>query len=194
MRFSELNLKLPDWVEPFLANYDEDFTTTKQRMRLVIDLSRENFKQATGGPFAAAVFDLDSGILLNCGVNLVESVGCSVAHAEIVALSLAQKSLGSYDLSQTDRRCQLITSTEPCAMCLGAICWSGVRSIACAARDEDARKIGFDEGDKPTGWVTTLTNRGIAVERDVLREQAADVLKNYAGSGGIIYNPKSSGD
>ena len=191
MRFSELKLKLPNWVRPFLDSFDPDFLTTKQRMRLVIELSRENFKQNTGGPFAAAVFDLDSGELLHCGVNLVESANCSVAHAEVVALSLAQQSLGSYDLSQTDRRCQLITSTEPCAMCLGAICWSGVRSVVCAARDEDARNIGFDEGDKPAEWVTTLTNRGIVVERDVLREQAADVLNHYADSGGIIYNPKS---
>ena len=153
VRFSELKLKLPNWVEPFLADFNADLSTTELRMRLVIELSRENFKQTTGGPFAAAVFDLDSGNLLHCGVNLVESVGCSIAHAEVVALSLAQQSLGSYDLSKNSRRCQLLTSTEPCAMCLGAICWSGLRSVVCAARDEDARKIGFDEGDKPNDWI-----------------------------------------
>ncbi|MBN2375694.1 MAG: nucleoside deaminase [Sedimentisphaerales bacterium] len=194
MRFSELNLKLPNWVEPFLDGFDTDLSTTEQRMKLVIELSRENFKKNTGGPFAAAVFDLDSGNLLHCGVNLVESVGCSIAHAEVVALSLAQQALGTYDLSQNNRRCQLLTSTEPCAMCLGAICWSGVSSVVCAARDEDARRIGFDEGDKPTDWIATLTKRGIAVERDILRESAADVLKSYADSGGIIYNPKSLND
>jgi len=74
-------------------------------------------------------------------------------------------------------------------MCLGAIPWSGVRSVVCSARDQDARSIGFDEGSKPQNWVKSLENRGIDVVRDVLREKAKAVLLQYGSTGGLIYNP-----
>jgi tRNA(Arg) A34 adenosine deaminase TadA len=73
-------------------------------------------------------------------------------------------------------------------MCFGAVPWSGVRRLVCGARDEDARAIGFDEGPKLADWVTALNDRGITVLRDVLRDDAVAVLRDYIASGGIIYN------
>lgn len=73
-------------------------------------------------------------------------------------------------------------------MCLGAIPWSGVSRLVCGARDEDARRIGFDEGDKPSDWIGRLRKRGIEVVRDVSRTEAVSVLEEYARNGGIIYN------
>jgi len=81
-----------------------------------------------------------------------------------------------------------VTRTEPCAMCLGAIPWSGVRRLVCGARDEDARQVGMDEGDKPDDWEACFGRRGIAVTRDVCRAGAADVLLAYRDGGGLIYN------
>ncbi len=78
-------------------------------------------------------------------------------------------------------------------MCLGATPWSGVRHLVCAARDEDAERVGFDEGAKPAEWVPTLERRGITVQRDVLRDEAASVLREYAESGGEIYNARRGG-
>ncbi len=74
-------------------------------------------------------------------------------------------------------------------MCLGAIPWSGLSRLFCGARDEDARAIGFDEGAKPSDWATALNQRGVQVERDLLRWKAVAVLNRYASSGGKIYNP-----
>jgi tRNA(Arg) A34 adenosine deaminase TadA len=73
-------------------------------------------------------------------------------------------------------------------MCFGAIHWSGILSLVCGARDEDARAIGFDEGPKLPDWVSALNDRGIRVTRDVLRGEATAVLKEYAAKGGILYN------
>jgi tRNA(Arg) A34 adenosine deaminase TadA len=73
-------------------------------------------------------------------------------------------------------------------MCLGAVPWSGVSRLICGARDEDARRIGFDEGSKPTNWIGELEQRGIVVVRDVLRQKAVKVLEEYKASGGPIYN------
>jgi tRNA(Arg) A34 adenosine deaminase TadA len=188
MNMPEVYIHLPDWVENFLETAPQIFKDVEDRMRFVLALSRQNVQHGTGGPFAAAVFEND-GRLVAAGVNLVVTSKCSVFHAEIVALALAQSVMGRYDLSDGGRlHYDLFATTEPCAMCFGAIPWSGVRRLVCGARDEDARAIGFDEGPKILDWVSALNDRGIAVLRDVLRTDAVTVLQDYATAGGTIYN------
>jgi tRNA(Arg) A34 adenosine deaminase TadA len=188
MNLPEITIHLPDWVEDFLKNAPEVFPRVEDRMRFVLELSRQNVQRATGGPFAAAVFDND-GRLIASGVNMVVTSNCSVFHAEILALIIAQSLLGRYDLSDGGTiQYDLFATTEPCAMCFGAIPWSGVSRLVCGARDEDARAIGFDEGPKLADWVASLNDRGIAVLRDVLRSDAVAVLQEYVKAGGPIYH------
>ena len=158
-------------------------------MRVAIDLAMRNIDEQHGGPFGAAVFDNTTNHLVGPGVNLVIPSSNPTAHAEIVAMGVAGARLGQYDLGANGSRpTTLVTSTEPCAMCLGATPWSGVSALVVGARDEDARAIGFDEGSKPDDWVEYLESRGIAVQPDVLREDASDVLRRYMTTGGEIYN------
>jgi len=188
MDFFELWIRLPDWVSGFVGEGEVAFSSVEGRMGFVVGASRENVRRETGGPFGAGVFDGD-GRLISFGVNIVEASNCSVLYAEIVAIAFAQKALGRYDLSNGGKEhYELVTSTEPCAMCFGAVPWSGVKSLVCGARDEDARSIGFDEGPKLANWVEALEQRGISVVRDVLREEATAVLREYAEGGGTIYN------
>jgi tRNA(Arg) A34 adenosine deaminase TadA len=189
VRFPRVVLRLPDWVEDALA--DRLYPTVEDRMRLAVELSRLNVRHGTGGPFGAAIFERETGELLAPGVNLVVAANCSVFHAEMVAIMVAQQLVGGFDLGGEDRQpYELVASTEPCAMCLGATPWSGVRHLVCGARDEDASAIGFDEGEKPIQWVPALERRGITVVRDVLREEAASVLREYVENGGEIYNAR----
>ncbi len=162
---------------------------------MVLELAQQNIQQATGGPFAAAIFNEDTGTVVSAGVNLVVRSNYSMAHAEVIAITFAQRAFDTFDLARPGiPRLQLVTSTEPCVMCFGALTWSGVRSLVCGARDEDARAIGFDEGAKTPDWIAGLERRGIAVQRDICRTDAVAVLQEYQAGGGIIYNssPKSS--
>ncbi|MGB3632736.1 MAG: nucleoside deaminase [Rubrobacteraceae bacterium] len=191
MQFPSVELSLPGWLEEYVESSGKVYPTVEDRMRLVIELSRMNVLQETGGPFGAAVFDRGTGELLSPGVNLVTSANCSVAHAEIVALAVAQQVLGTFDLGGPGRpHYELVTSTDPCAMCLGATPWSGIRSLVTGARGEDAEEIGFDEGLKPVGWEQAFTENGITVTRDVLRQEAAAVLRQYGSLGGEVYNSR----
>lgn len=184
-------LRSPAWLSAHLESLPTVHAGVEDRMKMVIELSRLSVERGTGGPFGAAVFERDSGRLLAAGVNSVERCGCSIAHAEIMAIMTAQGMLGTYDLGAEGLPVhELVSSTEPCAMCFGAIPWSGVRRVVCGARDEDARSIGFDEGPKPADWVSALQQRGIEVLRDVLRDDAAAVLRLYGASGGVIYNAR----
>jgi len=184
----ELRFELPDWMQHLIGKDKIVCPSLEDRMRFAIRLSWENVEQQTGGPFGAAVFDSD-GVLVAPGINIVTASNCSVLHAEIVALMLAQKVLGRYDIGNASRgRYDLVATTQPCAMCFGAIPWSGVSRLVCGGRDEDARRIGFDEGPKPENWIAGLESRGIAVVQDVLRKEAVDVLQRYAQLGRPIYN------
>ena len=183
----DLVIKVPSWVDSFPT--DTRHPTTDTRMEWVLALARANVQHATGGPFAAAVFERDSGKLVAAGVNLVLASGYSPLHAEIVAIMRAQQAVGDFRLGAAGRPAlELVSSTAPCAMCLGAVPWSGVKGLVCGARDEDARAIGFDEGHKPAGWRAYLQGRGITVAEDVMRSEAAAILQEYKKAGGEIYN------
>lgn len=191
MSFPQVTLELPGWVEELLPDPRGTYPTEEDRMRLVVELSRLNVEHGTGGPFGAAIFERETGRLLAPGVNLVVPASCSVAHAEMVAIMIAQQVVGDFDLGSEGKPAyELYASTEPCAMCLGATPWSGVRGLSCGARDEDARAVGFDEGAKLPDWIAALEEIGISVKRDVLREDAARVLFDYADGGGEIYNAR----
>ena len=187
----ELRLRLPSWTPELLAGAHGPWRGDDEQMDLVLALAAENVRQRTGGPFSAAVFDA-AGHLLAVGVNVVEPGRTAIAHAEIVAIALAGQAIGSFDLS-TLGPTTLVASTEPCAMCLGAVPWSGVSRLVCGAQDGDARRIGFEEGHKPADWAEDLARRGIAVARGVRRSEAVGVLQDYVRLGGRIYNAASNG-
>jgi tRNA(Arg) A34 adenosine deaminase TadA len=177
---------LPDWTSAFLQSQPVTYSTIEQRMRLAIELSRLNVEHHTGGPFGAAVFDNKNGKLISVGVNVVVASQCSIAHAEMTAIALAQQALSTHNPA-SQGEFQLVSSCQPCAMCLGAIPWSGVKSLVCGARGEDAEAVGFDEGAKPADWIKQLQTRGIEVTLDILRAKAKAVLDTYKSTNGIIY-------
>lgn len=194
MFFSDFTFRLPSWMGEALSNLPHVFPTVEEKMRLAIRLAQLNVEYRTGGPFGAAIFDARTHTLLAPGVNLVVPMNCSVLHAEMVAIMMAQQQIRHYDLSAIEGRSfELVTSTEPCAMCFGALPWSGVHSLICGARDEDARRIGFEEGPKLPNWSLALQERGISVLRDVCRQEAAEVLNWYNRNAGLIYNARSNG-
>jgi tRNA(Arg) A34 adenosine deaminase TadA len=187
---SEIYIALPDWLAGFAARQSV-IEAVEDRMAFVIAASRANIQAGTGGPFAAAVFEAGSGRLVSLGVNLVAHANLSVLHAEVVAVTLAQRTLGTSDLGGVELpRHELVASTEPCAMCYGAILWSGITRLVCGARSEDARGIGFDEGPRQTDWGAALAQRGIEVVLDIRRDDAAAVLAEYRRLGGRIYNSR----
>ena len=185
-----LQLVLPEWVarEVDAAHiYADD----EAKVGLAIRLSLRNVEENTGGPFGAAVFSGD-GKLVAAGVNRVVAQSCSVAHAEMMAYMLAQAATGRFRLNDPGiddaGRFILATSAQPCCQCYGATVWAGVDELLIGARSGDVEELTeFDEGPLPADWVGELTRRGIAVRRDILREQARAVFLRYRELGGSSY-------
>jgi tRNA(Arg) A34 adenosine deaminase TadA len=159
------------------------YLTDEERVGLAIELSRRNIEHNHGGPFGAAVFDAE-GRVVSVGVNRVVPQTCSVAHAEMMAYMSAQQRLAAFRLNADGNRYTLATSAQPCCQCYGATVWAGVDELLIGARAEDVEELTeFDEGPLPADWAGELERRGIAVRRDILREQARSVLAAYGQSG-----------
>ena len=188
-----LELTLPEWAAAGIAAYaQQGLERLEDRMRLVISIARANFEQNTGGPFGAAVFEQASGRLVAIGVNRVVPMRCSSAHAEVMALSLAQQAVGHHDLGGPGQPAhQLVVNWCPCAMCCGAVVWSGVRSLVIAGSGPELEEItGFDEGPIHPTWAAELTRRGVEVVDGLLRDEACQMFRDFARSGRPVYNAR----
>ncbi len=183
-----IEIALPDWTAE-LVRYGRAYPTVEERMRLAIELARYNVERTGGGPFGAAVFEQDSGRLVGAGVNLVVPLNNSVLHAEIVAFMDAEQRLASYTLAADDMPAhEIVTSCEPCAMCLGATLWAGVRRIVYGATRADAAELRFDEGPVFPQSYAYLEARGISIAPEILRAEACAIFDLYRERRGPIYN------
>lgn len=104
-----------------------------------IALATENAKTGGGGPFGAVV--VKDGKVIATGVNQVTKTNDPSAHAEIVAIRAACKTLNSFQLTD----CEIYLSCEPCPMCLGAIYWARLESVYYAGTHANAAEAGFDD-------------------------------------------------
>ncbi|RII20947.1 Guanine deaminase [Streptomyces sp. YIM 130001] len=92
-----------------------------------------------GGPFGALI--AKDGEIVTLGNNQVTSNLDPTAHAEVSAMRAACQKLGSFSLEG----CVLVTSCEPCPMCLSSALWARVDRIVFSADRHDAAVAGFDD-------------------------------------------------
>ena len=183
-----VRVEYPAWTSS-VVDWSRSYPSDDDRMRLAIALSRANVEQGTGGPFGAAIFAVPTGRLVAIGVNSVVRLNNCTLHAEMVAFMMAQQQVGSFTLNAPHLPAhELFTSCEPCAMCLGATLWSGVRRVVYGAAREDASLLRFEEGPVFPESYRYLEDRGLSIVRNVLREEARAVLEFYRAQGGKIYN------
>ncbi len=187
-------ISLPTWAITENAALPECIESVEERMRTVIRFSRLNFENETGGPFAAGIFEKETGKVVLIGVNRVVPNNMSSAHAEIVALSLAQNKLGTFDLGGPGMpEYQIVVNGRPCAMCFGSIPWSGVRSVVVGASGEQIEALtGFDEGPIHPNWQNELRKRDIEVIEDILADEACEVFRDFGDSDQPVYNGRGA--
>ena len=104
----------------------------------VLDRATANVADG-GGPFAALVVRGD--VVVAEGANRVTRDLDPTAHAEVVAIRTACRALSTHVLTAT----VLVSSCEPCPLCLSAALWSRVDGIVYAADRDDAARGGFDD-------------------------------------------------
>ena len=185
-------LSLPPWLTDLLPGLPQTLPTLDERMALVNSLADRNYREGNGGPFAAIVVDAGTGELVSVGVNVVLSSGVAGAHAEIMALGLAQRATGSWDLGADPARpLELVVNWRPCVMCYGATMWSGVRRLVVAGSGAELETLtGFDEGPMREDWAEQFEARGITVVQDIGRDEALRVFREYGEADALVYNAR----
>jgi len=119
-------------------------------MKIAKELAEENLKINAGGPFGACI--VKDGKIIGKGRNDVLVSNDPTAHAEIIAIRDACKSVNSYDLNE----CEMYTSCFPCPMCMSAIIWSNIKKVYYGNTKEDAKEIGFRD-DYIYNYIKNLT-------------------------------------
>ncbi|MBI2380594.1 MAG: nucleoside deaminase [Gammaproteobacteria bacterium] len=116
-------------------------TDLTQAMSEALRLAIAGVQNDSGGPFGAVV--LKDGRIIAQGENRVTSTNDPTAHAEVIAIRAACAALEDFKLAG----CILVSSCEPCPMCLAAAYWAGVDALYYAASREDAAAAGFGDAD-----------------------------------------------
>lgn len=124
-------------------------------------------------PVGCVVID-SGGRVVGVGRNQREILQDPTAHAEILAIQAASKSLGSWRLVG----CTVYVTLEPCPMCAGALVHARVARLV----------YGCD--DPKTGAVASLYNLGsdsrlnhrFIVERGLLADECSSRLKEFFAS------------
>ncbi len=145
-------------------------------MQMAIELSEKNIKQGTGGPFGAVI--VKNGEIIASSANRVVPENDPTAHAEVSAIRLACKKLGTYNLEG----CEIYTSCEPCPMCLGAIYWAHIDKIYYANTKTDAADIGFDDHFIYDELESDMQNRKVPFIQ-LMRNEALAVFKLWKTGG-----------
>ena len=111
------------------------------------------------------------GKVVGRGHNLVETSNDPTAHAEMVAVKDAAKTIGNERLSG----CQMYVTLEPCPMCAGALLWARIEKLYIGAMDQKAGACGsvVDLVDSPK------FNHRINVETGIMESECQDLLKEF---------------
>jgi guanine deaminase len=134
-------------------------------MREAIRLAVENAAASRGGPFGSIV--VKDGQIIGRGCNEVTLANDPTAHAEVVAIRQACKSLGTFEL----KGCELYTSCQPCPMCLAAIYWARIDRYYFGCTAADAAAIQFDDSFILNELISPPSSRAIPAV-PLLRDEA----------------------
>lgn len=129
-------------------------------------------------PFGSLVLTADGRVVE--GLNTVVTEHDPTGHAETNAVRNASRVLSTEEL----RASTLYTSTEPCAMCAGAIYWAGIPRVVYALPESALRAMvpaqdGEPTMDLPCREVFARGGRPVAVAGPALESEAAAVHDGF---------------
>ena len=148
-------------------------------LRQAIELAREA-REDGRHPFGALIVNERGETVVAARNNAVRPKGDPIQHAEMLACAQAAQLLSEEALA----RCTLYTSTEPCAMCAGAIYWIGIGRVVFALAETSLMRYtgSHDENptpDLPCPEVFARGQKPIAVAGPLLEDEAGKVHEGF---------------
>ena len=115
--------------------------TQEDISRRVFALAQDGMRSGKGGPFGRVI--VKDGRIVGEGCNRVLIDHDPTAHAEVVAIREACRTLGTHDLSGAE----LYVNGVPCCMRMSSILWARIDRVRYVLSMEDSAAIGL--GDDP---------------------------------------------
>ena len=122
----------------------------------------------------------DKGSIIGRGRNQREHMKSAIAHAEILAIDEACRTIGDWRLTD----CTLYVTLEPCPMCAGAIIMSRVAALYYGARDKQTGSCGsvLNLFMEPYGHKTKVIGGILADESSELLTMFFNKLRDESAS------------
>ena len=165
-------------MAPKEENPEKTMDKREEYLRKAIDVSKQARKEGNH-PFGAILVGPDGEVLLSAGNTVTSDKDCT-GHAET---NLVRKASKTYD-RQFLSGCTLYSSAEPCAMCSGAIYWSGIGGLTYALSEEHLHRLTGDDPENPTlalpsREVFARGQREVAISGPQLEEEAAEPHRGF---------------
>jgi tRNA(Arg) A34 adenosine deaminase TadA len=148
-------------------------------LKRAIELARE--ARADGRhPFGSLIVNARCEIVVESRNNAVRPEGDPTQHAELLACAAAGRLLSNEELAT----CTLYTSTEPCAMCAGAIYWAGIGRVVYALPETGLLRYTGNDLENPTldlpcREVFARGQRATVVDGPYLEDEAGKVHEGF---------------
>jgi tRNA(Arg) A34 adenosine deaminase TadA len=148
-------------------------------LRRAIALAREA-RDDGRHPFGALIVNQRGETVVEARNNAVRPKGDPTQHAETVACAQAARLLPETELA----KCTLYTSTEPCAMCAGAIYWTGIGRVVFALAETGLMRYTGSHEENPTldlpcREVFARGQKKIAVAGPAIEDEAGKVHEGF---------------
>ena len=148
-------------------------------LRCAIELAREARNDGRH-PFGALIVNERGETIVAARNNAVRPKGDPTQHAEMLACGEAARLLPEAELA----KCTLYTSTEPCAMCAGALYWTGIGRVVFALAEAGLLRYTGSHKENPTldlpcREVFAHGQKQIAVAGPLLEEEAGKVHDGF---------------
>lgn len=117
-----------------------------------------------------AIIERD-GVIVGRGHNLTETLKDPTAHAEMIAIREAAKTLGGWRLIG----CNMYVTCEPCSMCAGAMVWARIKKVYIGTMDPKGGACGsvLNIPQEPR------LNHQIEIETGLMQEECAEIMKKF---------------
>lgn len=151
-------------------------------MKMGVKQAQETMCENKGGPFGAVITD-GKGNVIAVASNTVLQDNDPTAHAEVNAIRMAGKKLGTYDLSG----CNIYATGYPCPMCLSSIIWANIKKVYYGCMPEDADEIGFRDDFIYNFIKEDCSDTNVLELEECGREDCLELFEEYKNTNKTVY-------
>ncbi|MCE2575539.1 nucleoside deaminase [Komagataeibacter sp. FNDCR2] len=140
----------------------------------------EQARQGGDHPFGCILVDGEGNVVLEQGNGYTAEGGDMTAHAERLLATRASRKFPPAELASYT----MYTSAEPCAMCAGAVYWSGIGRVVFGQSEHDLKEMTGNHPENPTldlpcRTVFAAGQRPVEVIGPMLEAEAAELQRTF---------------